>query len=118
MQLLDIMCELSPEEQRAFLRFVTGAPRLPPGGLAALNPKLTIVRKVRWELRFVYGGGHAKCEEGWVGSCLEVWKEQGLEQMWGLHWVVEGVDMNGVLLKRESDYEGWVVVWLAAPDWR
>lgn len=43
--LLDIMCELSPEEQRAFLRFVTGAPRLPPGGLAALNPKLTIVRK-------------------------------------------------------------------------
>uniref|UniRef100_A0A7I4DP31 HECT domain-containing protein n=1 Tax=Physcomitrium patens TaxID=3218 RepID=A0A7I4DP31_PHYPA len=43
--LLDIMSELSPEDQRAFLRFVTGAPRLPPGGLAALNPKLTIVRK-------------------------------------------------------------------------
>jgi E3 ubiquitin-protein ligase TRIP12 len=25
---------------------VTGTPRLPPGGLASLNPKLTIVRKV------------------------------------------------------------------------
>jgi len=46
MQLLDIMSELTPDEQRAFLRFVTGAPRLPPGGLAAVNPKLTIVRKV------------------------------------------------------------------------
>lgn len=43
--LLEILGEFTPEEQRAFLRFVTGAPRLPPGGLAALNPKLTIVRK-------------------------------------------------------------------------
>ncbi|KAG7964552.1 hypothetical protein I3843_09G176100 [Carya illinoinensis] len=31
--------------RRAFLQFVTGAPRLPPGGLASLNPKLTVVRK-------------------------------------------------------------------------
>lgn len=45
-QLLEIMGEFTPEQQRAFLRFVTGAPRLPSGGLAALNPKLTIVRKV------------------------------------------------------------------------
>eukprot|EP01018_Ginkgo_biloba_P024668 Gb_07122 [translate_table: standard] len=43
--LLEIMREFSPEQRRAFLRFVTGAPRLPPGGLASLNPKLTIVRK-------------------------------------------------------------------------
>jgi E3 ubiquitin-protein ligase TRIP12 len=36
-------------EQRAFLRFVTGSPRLPPGGLAALQPRLTVVRKhPRW----------------------------------------------------------------------
>lgn len=40
------MGEFTPEQQHAFCRFVTGAPRLPPGGLAALNPKLTIVRKV------------------------------------------------------------------------
>ncbi|KAK4437635.1 E3 ubiquitin-protein ligase UPL3 [Sesamum alatum] len=43
--LLEIMSEFTPEQQRAFCQFVTGAPRLPPGGLAALNPKLTIVRK-------------------------------------------------------------------------
>ncbi|XXG75022.1 hypothetical protein AAC387_Pa07g3615 [Persea americana] len=43
--LLEIMGELMPEQQRAFCQFVTGAPRLPPGGLAVLNPKLTIVRK-------------------------------------------------------------------------
>ncbi|XP_041015324.1 E3 ubiquitin-protein ligase UPL3-like [Juglans microcarpa x Juglans regia] len=43
--LLEIMVEFTPEQQRAFCQFVTGAPRLPPGGLAVLNPKLTIVRK-------------------------------------------------------------------------
>ncbi|XP_060176195.1 E3 ubiquitin-protein ligase UPL3-like [Lycium barbarum] len=43
--LLEIMGEFTPEQQRAFCQFVTGAPRLPAGGLAALNPKLTIVRK-------------------------------------------------------------------------
>ncbi|GER28678.1 E3 ubiquitin-protein ligase UPL4 [Striga asiatica] len=43
--LLEIMQEFNLEQQRAFLQFVTGAPRLPTGGLASLNPKLTIVRK-------------------------------------------------------------------------
>ncbi|XP_022725559.1 E3 ubiquitin-protein ligase UPL3-like isoform X2 [Durio zibethinus] len=43
---LEIMGEFTPKQQRAFCQFVTGAPRLPPGGLAVLNPKLTIVRKV------------------------------------------------------------------------
>lgn len=43
--LLNILSSLSPEDKQRFLRFVTGAPRLPPGGLAALTPKLTIVRK-------------------------------------------------------------------------
>uniref|UniRef100_A0A0D9W2Y2 HECT-type E3 ubiquitin transferase n=1 Tax=Leersia perrieri TaxID=77586 RepID=A0A0D9W2Y2_9ORYZ len=43
--LLEIMTEFSPEPQHAFCQFVTGAPRLPPGGLAVLNPKLTVVRK-------------------------------------------------------------------------
>uniref|UniRef100_A0A061SJU8 HECT-type E3 ubiquitin transferase n=1 Tax=Tetraselmis sp. GSL018 TaxID=582737 RepID=A0A061SJU8_9CHLO len=42
---LEAMCELDAKQRRAFLRFVTGAPRLPPGGLSALRPKLTIVRK-------------------------------------------------------------------------
>ncbi|KAK7404378.1 hypothetical protein VNO78_05238 [Psophocarpus tetragonolobus] len=44
--LLEIMGEFTPDQQRAFCQFVTGAPRLPPGGLAVLNPKLTIVRKL------------------------------------------------------------------------
>ncbi|KAL6629350.1 hypothetical protein ACP70R_029115 [Stipagrostis hirtigluma subsp. patula] len=43
--LLEIMAEFTPDQQHAFCQFVTGAPRLPPGGLAALSPKLTIVRK-------------------------------------------------------------------------
>ncbi|KAF8410414.1 hypothetical protein HHK36_002943 [Tetracentron sinense] len=43
--LLEIMGEFNPEQQRSFCQFVTGAPRLPPGGLAVLSPKLTIVRK-------------------------------------------------------------------------
>ncbi|KAJ8767008.1 hypothetical protein K2173_012517 [Erythroxylum novogranatense] len=43
--LLEIMGEFTAEQQHAFCKFVTGAPRLPPGGLAVLNPKLTIVRK-------------------------------------------------------------------------
>ncbi|GKC90606.1 ABC transporter C family member 2 isoform X1 [Tanacetum coccineum] len=43
--LLEILGEFNPEQQRAFCQFVTGAPRLPPGGLAVLNLKLTIVRK-------------------------------------------------------------------------
>ncbi|KAF5202161.1 E3 ubiquitin-protein ligase upl4 [Thalictrum thalictroides] len=44
-KLLEIMQEFEYNQRRAFLQFVTGAPRLPPGGFAALNPKLTIVCK-------------------------------------------------------------------------
>jgi E3 ubiquitin-protein ligase TRIP12 len=43
--LVQVLCGYGPEEQRSFLRFVTGAPRLPPGGLAALQPRLTVVCK-------------------------------------------------------------------------
>ncbi|PSC70280.1 E3 ubiquitin-ligase UPL3-like isoform A [Micractinium conductrix] len=43
--LLEVLSELDAVEQRRFLRFVTGTPRLPPGGLAALQPRLTVVRK-------------------------------------------------------------------------
>ncbi|GJV50795.1 E3 ubiquitin protein ligase UPL3-like protein [Tanacetum coccineum] len=44
--LLEIMGEFNADQQRAICQFVTGAPRLFPGGLAVLNPKLMIVRKV------------------------------------------------------------------------
>ncbi|KAK9127246.1 hypothetical protein Syun_016043 [Stephania yunnanensis] len=43
--LLEIMQGFENSQQRAFLQFVTGAPKFPVGGLAALNPKLTVVRK-------------------------------------------------------------------------
>ncbi len=43
--LLAVLGEMDATEQRRFLRFVTGSPRLPPGGLAALQPRLTVVRK-------------------------------------------------------------------------
>lgn len=43
--LFEILSCYAQEEQRLFLQFVTGSPRLPVGGLRSLNPPLTIVRK-------------------------------------------------------------------------
>jgi E3 ubiquitin-protein ligase TRIP12 len=43
--LLEVLGEMSPHERRLFLQFVTGSPRLPLGGLRALQPRLTVVRK-------------------------------------------------------------------------
>eukprot|EP00002_Diphylleia_rotans_P040930 TRINITY_DN9833_c0_g2_i9.p1 TRINITY_DN9833_c0_g2~~TRINITY_DN9833_c0_g2_i9.p1 ORF type:complete len:1473 (+),score=252.80 TRINITY_DN9833_c0_g2_i9:299-4717(+) len=43
--LLEVMMEMTAEEQREFILFITGSPKLPVGGLAALHPHLTIVRK-------------------------------------------------------------------------
>jgi E3 ubiquitin-protein ligase TRIP12 len=43
--LFSILSSYTAEEQRRFLQFVTGSPRLPVGGLKSLNPPLTIVRK-------------------------------------------------------------------------
>jgi hypothetical protein len=36
---LEVISELDSSDQRRFLRFVTGSPRLPPGGIAALQPR-------------------------------------------------------------------------------
>ena len=43
--LFRLLSSYSPAEQRHFLQFVTGSPRLPVGGLRALTPPLTIVKK-------------------------------------------------------------------------
>ena len=40
--LFEILSALSACDQRHFLQFVTSAPRLPIGGLSALNPKFTV----------------------------------------------------------------------------
>ena len=39
------MAGYDQEEQRAFLQFVTGCPRLPIGSFKSLSPPLTIVKK-------------------------------------------------------------------------
>lgn len=43
--LYEVMASYNREEQRQFLQFVTGCPRLPVGGFKALSPPLTIVKK-------------------------------------------------------------------------
>ncbi|XP_075274074.1 E3 ubiquitin-protein ligase TRIP12 isoform X3 [Opisthocomus hoazin] len=43
--LFEILSSFDSEQQRLFLQFVTGSPRLPVGGFRSLNPPLTIVRK-------------------------------------------------------------------------
>ncbi|XP_070496016.1 E3 ubiquitin-protein ligase TRIP12 isoform X2 [Chironomus tepperi] len=41
----DILSDYNRDDQRLFLQFVTGTPRLPTGGFKALTPPLTVVRK-------------------------------------------------------------------------
>eukprot|EP00761_Pharyngomonas_kirbyi_P012192 gb/GECH01012219.1/.p1 GENE.gb/GECH01012219.1/~~gb/GECH01012219.1/.p1 ORF type:complete len:1516 (+),score=395.49 gb/GECH01012219.1/:1-4548(+) len=41
--LFEVLLEMTKSERRMFLRFVTGSPKLPVGGLRSLNPSLTIV---------------------------------------------------------------------------
>lgn len=43
--LIEILYEFNIDEKRAFLQFLTGAPKLPIGGFKALTPELTVVRK-------------------------------------------------------------------------
>ncbi|XP_024080422.1 E3 ubiquitin-protein ligase TRIP12 isoform X4 [Cimex lectularius] len=43
--LFEILSAYGPEEQRDFIQFITGSPRLPVGGFKSLTPPLTIVRK-------------------------------------------------------------------------
>lgn len=43
--LFEVLSCYDDVEQRQFLQFVTGSPRLPVGGFRSLNPPLTIVRK-------------------------------------------------------------------------
>ena len=46
LHLVDVLVEMTAIERKAFLQFTTGCSSLPPGGLANLHPRLTIVRKV------------------------------------------------------------------------
>ncbi|GMH39269.1 hypothetical protein BSKO_07167 [Bryopsis sp. KO-2023] len=44
--LLEVLAEFDGCKQRRFLQFLTGSPRLPPGGIGALSPKLTVVQRL------------------------------------------------------------------------
>ncbi|XP_026293450.2 E3 ubiquitin-protein ligase TRIP12 [Frankliniella occidentalis] len=43
--LFEVLSSYTPHEQRQFLQFITGSPRLPVGGFKSLSPPLTVVRK-------------------------------------------------------------------------
>ena len=43
--LAEILSTYTKEEQRLFMQFVSGSPRLPVGGFKSLSPPLTVVRK-------------------------------------------------------------------------
>jgi len=45
-RLVNVLVGMSGDERKAFLQFTTGCSSLPPGGLANLQPRLTVVRKV------------------------------------------------------------------------
>ena len=46
LRLVNVLMSLTGPERKAFLQFTTGCSSLPPGGLANLAPRLTVVRKV------------------------------------------------------------------------
>ncbi|XP_067009629.1 E3 ubiquitin-protein ligase HECTD1 isoform X3 [Anabrus simplex] len=46
LRFVNVLVKMSAEERKAFLQFTTGCSSLPPGGLANLYPRLTVVRKV------------------------------------------------------------------------
>jgi len=43
--LIQLMSAMDRKERRLFMRFISGSPTLPAGGLKKLNPRLTVVRK-------------------------------------------------------------------------
>lgn len=46
LRFVEVVASMDSTERKAFLQFTTGCSSLPPGGLANLHPRLTIVRKV------------------------------------------------------------------------
>ncbi|XP_046664774.1 E3 ubiquitin-protein ligase HECTD1 isoform X3 [Homalodisca vitripennis] len=46
LRFVNVLVCMNGEERKAFLQFTTGCSSLPPGGLANLYPRLTVVRKV------------------------------------------------------------------------
>jgi len=53
LRFVNVVCNLTGDEKKAFLQFTTGCSSLPPGGLANLSPRLTVVRKVGFATVFL-----------------------------------------------------------------
>lgn len=53
LRFVNVLVGMTGEERKSFLQFATGCSSLPPGGLANLHPRLTIVRKgdARYEIK-------------------------------------------------------------------
>lgn len=67
---VNVLTGMNADERKAFLQFTTGCSSLPPGGLANLYPRLTVVRKVD-------GGGGGGCVNGSypsVNTCVHYLK--------------------------------------------
>lgn len=45
LRLVNVLVDMNADERKSFLQFTTGCSSLPPGGLANLYPRLTIVKK-------------------------------------------------------------------------
>jgi E3 ubiquitin-protein ligase TRIP12 len=45
LMLIEVILEMGPRHRALFFKFVTGAERLPIGGIAKLHPRLTVARK-------------------------------------------------------------------------
>jgi E3 ubiquitin-protein ligase HECTD1 len=45
LRLLDVLVDMTGDERKDFLQFATGCSSLPPGGIANLHPRLTVVKK-------------------------------------------------------------------------
>jgi len=43
---IDVVCTFSPSDKELFIKFVTGSGRLPIGGFSALQPPLTIAKRI------------------------------------------------------------------------
>ena len=43
---VNVLVNLTPDERKAFVYFITGSSSLPPGGLGNLFPRLTVVKKI------------------------------------------------------------------------
>lgn len=45
LRFVNVMCKMNANERKLFVQFLTGCSSLPPGGLANLHPRLTVVKK-------------------------------------------------------------------------